>query len=995
MRSILIIFLACLLLPWSLHAGITGKIAGRVLDSSTGEPLPGANVIIVGTVMGAATDIDGYYYVLNIPVGTYEVQATVIGYEPLLQTEVKVSVDLTTTVDFSLKPTVIEVTGVTITAERPLIIRDATATTHLVTGEEIDRQPVRAFTDVVSQQAGVVESEGGSSQVTDGLHLRGGRGDEVAYMVDGMSAQDRLTGRSDAAIDINIAAVEEVAVITGGFNAEYGQAMSGVVNVLTKEGKRRPEGMLKVTTDKVGDNKNDRDILEVNVGGPFPLFEKVSYFLSGEASWRDHVQTWDFADEPFEMSNTDREFYSLQGKFTYRITPRIKLNLSGFLSRTQRGRYGMFVGYANIDSWTANSLKYAPPEYRYSNFRKAYQLMGTFTHQINPTTFYEMKAGRFHSRTMDGRRDTEYEKDRSWWEDMKILPWWTDDADNVGIGTSNDPAFYAKDEDGNYYYPYGVPIAYAFRMGSAAYGSERISAYDGVKFDLTSQVTKRHQLKLGVDGKIMKAKRWSAQYVDRTPSVPILDVETGEELGVEVPPEYREVEYALYSDEYDYEPKEFAAYVQDKIEYPGFVVNLGVRFDRFDPATWRYNELHTPYRTDTIIDNGDTMTVPVMDTVTATPKNQVSPRFGISFPISEFTVFHISYGHFFQVAQLRWLYDSHNIDLYTYPGGWPIVANPDLQAQKTVQYEIGVAHQFTPEMAINVTSFYKDIHHLIGTKYFLYRPIPAHGYTVYQTEDYGNVMGIEFVLRRRARQWLSGHLAYSLQYARGTSSYVREGYYEYIANIMPDPVTGEPLVQPKIDFPLEFNVTHKINTNIDLLVPEGFGPSIGNVKPFENIDVNLLAGISSGLPYTLEDSRGQRIGEVNAEQMPWKLTADLKAVRRFKLFALDMSLFVQISNLFNRKNVENVYPQTGKPDDNGFIQDFTTYLDQTWQFGDVEQVEVGSYQAADERRDLNGDGEITQKEWYDSYVAAEEDLINDPYMYNDPRRINVGLSIVW
>lgn len=958
-----------------VFAGVTGKIAGIVTDANTKEKLSAVNVIIKGAGTGAATDKGGYYYIINVPVGAYSLSASMLGYKTLTKEDIKVSADLTTTVNFLLEPTAIQAEEVKVTAQRPLITLDATSTTHTMNSSQIERQPVRNFTEVVAQQSGVVSSSGGTSWTTDGLHIRGGRGDEVAYMVDGMSAQDRLTGRSDATVRLNMDAVEEVSVTTGGFNPEYGEAMSGIVNVVTKEG-REPEGMIRYSTDRVSTISRDQDRLELSLGGPLVFHPKLLYFFSGELSSRENATSW-----YGPMSHTDREIYSLQGKLTYKITPGTKLKLSGFLSREQGGNYSMYVGYADIDSRSSNSFKYAPPEYRPDRLAKSYQMMATLTSQLRKNIFYELRVGRFKSINITGHRDWEKEKDRGWWEDISYKPWWTYDFDTYGRGSASDIGWATKDPNGDYYYPYGVPLTYGFVFGSPCGWIKRISAYDGAKFDLTSQLNRNHEVKFGIDAKIHTAEKEEAQYINDVPTVPVVGGDASDAaLKSEVPPEYRKLKYALYQDEYNYRPKEFATYIQDKIEYSGFVVNGGLRFDYFDPSCWRYKDMLAPYDT---LGN--------LDTVSAKIKYQLSPRLGIAFPVTERTVFHLSYGHFLQVSQFRWLYDSHNINLYTATGGWTLVSNPDLPPQHTIQYEIGVDHEIISNLALTVTGFYKDIYNLIGTRFI--NAVPKN-YTAYQTDNYGNVLGVEFALRKRANNWLSGQLAYTIQYARGTSSYERETYYEYISNITPDPITGEPLQPPKIDYPLEFDQRHTVKLNIDFMVPEKWGPTIVGTKILENADINILTDIGSGLPYTKEDSKGQRIGEIGAEHLPWSFNTDLKFNKPFKLFGAELSFFALVSNLFDRKNVLNVYPNTGKYDYNGFTQDKATYLSQTWVFG-TEQVQVGYSPSADVRRDLNNDGWISKDEWYTSYYNAKTDLQKDPYMLGTRRAIEVGIKINW
>jgi len=216
-----------------LQAGVTGKIAGKVTDKNTGAPLPGVNVVIVGTHLGAASDINGYYYILNVPPGVYTLKATMMGYKPVEIKNVVVIQDITTAVNIELEPTVIKITKpIIVTARRPLVRPDVTSTMHEVSHEEISRQVVHTTQGVVAQQPGVVSSAGGASGATGGLHIRGGRAAEVVYMVDGMSINDPIQGGMGA--DINVGSISQMEVLTGGFNAEYGQAMSGIVNIVTQ-----------------------------------------------------------------------------------------------------------------------------------------------------------------------------------------------------------------------------------------------------------------------------------------------------------------------------------------------------------------------------------------------------------------------------------------------------------------------------------------------------------------------------------------------------------------------------------------------------------------------------------------------------------------------------------------------------------------------------------------------------------------------------------------
>ena len=217
-----------------LFAGTTGKIAGNVIDKASGESLPGANVVIEGMSLGAQTDLGGDFFILNVPPGSYTVSAIYVGYNTHQIQNVRVKVGLTTKLNFDLEEAILESETVVVIADRPMIQRDATATAAVVTAQEIEAVPIESFAEIALTKAGVNVGPGG------GLHFRGGRAGEVAYLVDGVNATNAFDG--SVSIEVATNAIEEAAIILGAFNAEYGQAMSGVINIVTKEGGPGLEG---------------------------------------------------------------------------------------------------------------------------------------------------------------------------------------------------------------------------------------------------------------------------------------------------------------------------------------------------------------------------------------------------------------------------------------------------------------------------------------------------------------------------------------------------------------------------------------------------------------------------------------------------------------------------------------------------------------------------------------------------------------------------------
>jgi len=300
---------------YALMAATTGKIAGRIIDMDTNEPLPAVNVVIVGTTLGATTDLDGNYFILNIPPGSYSVKASMVGYKEVTVRNVLVQTDLTSRLDFDLEPTILEAgEEVVVVAEKPLIEKDVTASRVTTTGANLARMPVDEMEDILSLTAGAVEEDGN-------LHIRGGRNREVAYLIDGAVVADPETGAFDG--DVPEMALEEISVQTGGFGAEYGSAQSGIVNMILKEGGTDFSGALRFKTSDFSGYRKDpwHEQLwnfEGSFGGPVPFTKNLKFFGSGEYS-HDYGR---FPGDEFEP-------LTLQGKLTYNPTPKVRLALNG------------------------------------------------------------------------------------------------------------------------------------------------------------------------------------------------------------------------------------------------------------------------------------------------------------------------------------------------------------------------------------------------------------------------------------------------------------------------------------------------------------------------------------------------------------------------------------------------------------------------------------------------------------------------------------------
>ena len=423
-KLFLIALLGYIVMISALYAGTTGKISGVITDASTKEPLVSANVVLIGTSLGATCDINGNYTIIGIPPGVYSVSFSTIGYRKIQINDVKVDVDLTTHLDASLQQESVEIETIVITAERPLISVDNTASLSTVSADQIKSLPVQTITDVLRLDAGIVQARGE-------LHFRGGRDGEVSYMVDGISTTNVYNGSNG--VKVENAAVQELQVISGTFNAEYGQAMSGIVNTVTKEGGEKYTGQLKLyegdyvssdskfsmykslttaqdpTTGGTLVTKSDRvyplkdfnpiSDAEFNVGGPIPLAQNIKFFILGRYFYDDGyfygVNWYNPNGSPGDnsiVSMNPNKSTSLQGKINYQLSNSFKLSYGAFWNQTQQDR-----NYFNGDITWHDYLydPYGLPQTHSDGWTQTL----TLNHVISPKTFYEVRVSRYFSET--------------------------------------------------------------------------------------------------------------------------------------------------------------------------------------------------------------------------------------------------------------------------------------------------------------------------------------------------------------------------------------------------------------------------------------------------------------------------------------------------------------------------------------------------------------------------------------------------------------------
>lgn len=833
---------AVVLIP-SLLLANTGKFAGKIIDKETGEPLPGVNVLVEGTTLGAATNLDGEYVILNLPSGIYTLRASFIGYSIMRVQNLRISIGMTTEQNFAMSSEVISGEEVVVVAERPMVQKDLTSTQKTTTAAEIEAMPVLSFSGVVETQAGVNRGADGA------LHIRGGRSNEVAYYIDGVEVTNPFFTNS-LAINVTNKALEELRVVSGAFNAEYGNAMSGIVNIQIKEGGAKYRGSLSGYTgdyiskaDDIFLNIDDvdpfaRKVVEGTFNGPVPgLGNKLTFNISGKYDENEgyHYGVREHAPgDSANFTNSDawyiemggdsavipmnpRKGYNTLTKLTYRVTPKIKL--SGQL----------LYDYGKVKPYTSTSHRYRyNPDGRPTNYSRNANYSLKLNHAFT-RTFYE--AHLYYSTT---DFDSYVYKDPT---DSRYVP-----TGRI-VGTPASPSFVFGGMSMNHTY--------------------RDSKTRGGKFDITSQINSRHEVKSGLSFRQdnLQEEIFSILYDGfRYPTPTVLD--------------RNESPSHSY---YDRDAKFFSAYLQDKIEYKDMIVNAGVRYDYFNPQADYFVDLLDPD-----VDVG-------AETVAAEAKHMVAPRLGVAFPITDRGILHFSYGHFYQLPTMKRLYQTTIFGA----GASPTIGYANLKPQKTINYEFGLQQQLTDVLALEAVLFSKDIRDLLARQTIRYNH-PNFGpasYNVYLNKDYGAIKGFTFSLNKRydSATKLSASLDYTYQKAEGNDTRSGAFYVSALSGVE----------EEKEIVPLSWDQTHLLNATVGISDPGNWG-------------VSFIAKLQSGWPYTPEILDANYIPEANSSRKPWQKNVDMRIHKTLKAHGLDFVLFMQTFNLFDTRNERYVFDDTGR-----------------------------------------------------------------------------------
>lgn len=918
-----------------LFAGTTGKIAGQVSDSKTGEPLIGANVVLEGTLLGAAADLDGYFVILNVPPGEYNLKASLIGYSDIVAQNVRVNIDLTTNQNFSMTPTVLESEdAIVIVADRPVVQRDIAASTVNISVAEIKELPVQSLTDAIGLQPGII-----------GLSVRGSGEDQVAFQVDGFTLRDER--QNSPFTGVSLSAVQDVQIQTGGFNAEYGNVRSSVINVVTKE----------------GNTQNYEATLTYQYSPPAakhfgPSFnDPNSYwlrpFLDPEVAWTGTQNgAWDQATQnqypAFSGWNTISQQTLLNSDPGDDLSPAAAQRLFKWQHRREtditEADYNVDAGFGGPVPFLSDKLgrlrffasvrsikeMYMVPFARDAYREDAYQLKLTSdisnklkltvsglmnnieavsSNDVGEPGFFRSPLGQANVLTRAGFIDSRIFYD-SYWALTDVNRY--NIAAKISHTLSSKTLYEVQLEQ--------TRSKYDTNPGSQRDTSRVFEIIPGFFVD-EAPFGNDERLIFGIDGLLMGVRANARDFSKITTTTFKADLTSQVnstnlfKAGIEVVHNKFDMRFGAINNilptarpwtDWERSPIRGAIYVQDKLEFKGLVANVGLRADYIDPrGTWF--DVST-YDRDFFSTDYDPASEGEFAQVSVDRQLNFSPRLAVSHPITEFSKIYFNYGHFRQMPISDRLYTVERIT----GNQLSEIGDPNLPLQKTVAYELGYEHSLLDQYLIRVAGYYKDITNQADRTRFTSTDGKVR-YLLATSNSYEDIRGAEVSLQKRRGKWLRGFANYT--YQASTSGFFGLGQFfenpsdqrQYERENPPD--QSRPIARPYA------------RLNLQLMTPNDFGPRFIGNHILGKWNSSLVGTWRAGPHFTWNPVAIP--GILNNVQWRDNYDVDLRIARVFKADLVDLTFFVDIQNLFN---IKNWFFSGGSP--TGFVdgQDYNDYM---------------------------------------------------------------------
>lgn len=877
--------------PAAPAAAGAGKIAGTVMEKNT--PVPYANVIVLGTRQGAMTDENGKFVIVGVPVGSYQVKLLATGYDPVVL-PAQVNANSTVTLEFVVgaQKVVKQLEEIQVTAEKRIDTKSST-TKATISAEKLREIPVDNLSQAIATKAGIV-AQGGE------LHFRGGRGGEVKFQFDGVEASDPAFGGNAGIANLAVAGTD---VLSGGFDAEYGNALSGVVSVTTKEGGDRFGGEVRWDTDRYGDPTktfDNYDRFTFGFGGPTPV-KNLTYFATYEGTFQDtylrstltkpNRTLLDFIQTGNRQNNTVNTNF----KLAYRANPRNKITFETINNRTIATPYNHMwsrQGWVQVlydttraigqpdkltpryGSWAARQPTTAEGRldstYQYVNMPdhmtttddRFQQFTAVWTNQVSDKSVWTTRVSSLNFNTL-----VSVGQKAPWEYDTQSPFYW---SGNTVYGSENNP-YYATHGD----YP--------------RYTQRETNVYN-VKTDFSTRRWKQHTWKTGIEAKYNRVQNLS------------LTQPNSESNGLPG---------GTRSDFVNYNP-EGAAYLQDRWEFEGLVLNAGVRYDLFSPG----DQIQSIYLT-----SGKRY------------KAQFSPRLGIAYPVSDRDVLSFHYGWTYQTPTRTYIFENRDISSTVNVKG-----NPDLEPETNIAYQAGVQHLFSRDISGTFSVFFKDIYGLITVRQE--RDDNGNLVNVYYNGDYASARGFEASLSKAFSHKFSADISYTYSIATGVASDPNSALQFF---------NGGRLYLPISEQPLDWDQRNTVNINATVRDPGKWG-------------FRMLWSYGSGFPFTPAFRNDRRPDPVlsNSRRLPSESRLTIDGDKFYRVWGQNVTLFVDARNVLNSKNISNLsqgsYPN---PYVNAAGDDYTIYYTETGRAG-------GAY-----LQDINGDNILDWVPVHDPRVFEE------------------------
>jgi len=969
MRKLAILFFAVIFSAGLIAQNLTGKLSGTV--SSDGQPLVGANVVLEGTSSGAASDVNGTYYIFDVQPGTYTLRVNYIGYKAQIVSNVRVTIGLTTIQDFEMEVAAVEGETVEVVAEKPLIEITATNVARSIDAEAIENYAVRSVTAMVASQAGVVKMH-------DGLHLRGSRQEEIGYTLEGAS----MTGAGANRVVSNAIpeALEAIAVQTGGFDASVGKANAGMIQQSLKTGSSKYSASVLMENMAAGDPwaaTGDKDMTFTFQG---PIGDKVRFFgalrqtstdnYKNQSRWftpftiadgnpiadkvggltesGDYVvlssKSYTFTDLDHDGAYTSEGDGALRGSNDSYAFDNLSKDLSfnGTLQLDLNPLVLRLAGAFNTDTYSSAGL----PIQSMFNTRRHETLTQNMLINLKATYFLNTSTYvRANVRTMN-RSYESYDKKfkekgvfKTGGSELKDWLKWGNRDEVAQVDSNWANHFGTPGQDSQLdIYKYVEPSNYnlngfrfqrdGMRRGGYSKGED---GYIGFDAEFVTQMGE-HEIKIGTDYTQYTYKRYGYSGINSLNSkinqdstlidavvaqnarieTEILNARLASWVGYDMLG--RECDDGGNCDDYDKprNPSNMSFYVNDKFEAGDLIVNVGLRYEAINQANKDLMDYDNPPldKNYTIV-AADHATMGFKDMPTQT---YLLPRIGLGFPITDRSNFHLNYGRYVQMAPMSRLYRSRGSGT----SSW------GLKPVRETKFEMGYGTLIGDVASVDITVFARNPQDQISRD--VYVPDPTQNYfglrdhTNYVNTDFSNIIGIELDFKTSRVGNVQLFANYVFQDVRGTNSYPSLGTIGW----------GKPTMIAAT----RYDQRHQASAVLDFRTGK-----TGNMLT-DNLGANLVASLNSGHPYTMSDgSMGQRdagegallsdndprnrrpVEAINSSLTPSYFNLDLSVDKTINIAGTNVKAYATITNLLNTKHIINVYNRTGDAYDDGFLSD--------------------------------------------------------------------------